>query len=111
MARSDDAVSPGDGTLAEYVTFATGAAEYQGNPYTQDKAEVAEKNNQMTTIKLAMVAGQIMVEAFRQNIVEAAVAEQLGILALLGQIQTNLSAERAELAGWLNQRGRGELRL
>ena len=109
--QSDEAVSPGDGTLTEFVNFGTGGSGYQGKPNPKDNAEIAEKVNQIKTIKLAMQAGQITADAFQQNIVEAAVAEQLGILTLLGQIQTNLSAERAELAGWLNQRGRGELRL
>ena len=78
---------------------------------SRDSAEIAEKFSQMKEIKLALQAGQIMADAFEQNIVEAAVAEQLGIIALLGETQTNLLAERAELAAWLNQRGRGELRL
>ena len=78
---------------------------------SKDSAEVAEKFSQMKAIKLAWQAGQIMADAFHENVLEAAVAEQLGIMALLRSVQTNLSAERAELAGWLNQRGRGELRL
>ena len=108
--EQSEAVSPGDGTVVDYAAGAVGYTSI-AHAAEPDQTEVAEKNNQMKTIKLAMMAGQIMVEAFRQDIVEATIAEQLGILALLGQIQTALAAERGVLAGWLNQRGRGEFRL
>ena len=107
--RPDEVVSPGDGMQAPIsLTDALVVGQMQNS---KDSAEVAEKFSQMKAIKLAWQAGQIMADAFHENVLEAAVAEQLGIMALLRSVQTNLSAERAELAGWLNQRGRGELRL
>ena len=107
--RPDEVVSPGDGMQAPIsLTDALGVGQMQNS---KDSAEVAEKFSQMKAIKLAWQAGHIMGGAFHENVLEAAVAEQLGIIALLRSVQTNLSAERAELAGWLNQRGRGELRL
>ena len=61
------AVSPGDGTLVDYATGAVGYTPLT-DAVAPDQTEVAEKNNQMKAIKLAMMAGQIMVEAFRQDI-------------------------------------------
>ena len=107
--RSAEVVSPGDGLPTPIsLTDALVVGQMQNS---KDSAEVAEKFSQMKEVKLAWLAGQIMEDAFHENIVEAAVAEQLGIITLLGSIQANLSAEKAELAGWLNRRGRGELRL
>ena len=77
---------------------------------SKDSAEAAMKFSRMKEVRLALQAGQVMTDAFQENELEAAVAAQLGIIAMLQSVQVNLEAERAGLAGWLNKRGSAQRR-
>ena len=65
-------------------------------------SDVAEKVKRVKTIKLTIMASQLMTEAFQQDLVESTVAEQLGINSLLNTIHGSLTAERSVLIEWLN---------
>ena len=100
-----DAATLGDGVSGDYPDAEHDdwwAGHLQAWNQQSWTTEVTEKVKRVKTIRLTIMASQIMTEAFRKDLVESTVAELLGINSLLDAIRGNLVAERSVLTTWLN---------
>ena len=88
--------------------FVRNSADRLGRRNVQNCTKIVAKIERVKTVRAVSLAMQVMTDALYEDLVEKAIAERLGITALLTAKRLELKAEKTILTAWLN-RGRGEL--